>query len=70
MDNMGRNETYERLNKEHEKEILRVARNSLELKQAGLFRPARYCRFLVRFGELLVSLGTHLKIHYSPRLTR
>ena len=66
-ENMGKNETGARMNQSHEKEMLAVARTSLELRQAGLVRPAWYCCLLVRFGELMVSLGNHLKVRYSTQ---
>jgi hypothetical protein len=67
MDGMGKQNTYERINKDFEKEILGVARVSNELKEAGLLREAWYCCLLVRLGELMISFGTRLKINYSPR---
>ena len=67
MESMGRQNTYERINKDFEKEILGVARVSNELKEAGLLRAAWYCCLLVRLGETLVSMGTHLKVRYSAR---
>lgn len=68
-ENMGKNETGVRLNQSYQKEMLAVARTSLELKQAGLVRPAWYCPLLRGLGGLLVSLGTHLKTHNSTEPT-
>jgi hypothetical protein len=69
MENMSKNETYERINKNFEKEILGVARVSQELRQAGLVRPAWYCPLLRGLGGWLVSLGNHLKTHNSTQPT-
>jgi len=69
MDNMGKYETYERLNKDCEKKILEAASTSHELKQAGLVSSAWYCCLLIRLGEFLISSGTRLKAHYSPSTT-
>jgi hypothetical protein len=69
MNNLGKDGTYERLNKDYEKEIQDVARTSWELRQAGLRGDAWYCCLLVRLGEMLISFGTRLKAHYSPRAT-
>ena len=69
MESMSKNETYERLNKDYEKQVLGITRTSLELRQAGLVRPAWYCPLLRGLGGLLVSLGTHLKTHNSAQPT-
>lgn len=68
-ENMSKNETGVRLNQSYQKEMLAVARTALELKQAGLVRPAWYCPLLRGLGGLLVSLGTHLKTHNSTEPT-
>jgi hypothetical protein len=67
MDNMGKNEIYDRLNKDCEKKMLDAASISRELKKAGVTHPAWYCCLLVRFGELLVSAGTYLKARFSTQ---
>ena len=67
MDSMSRNDTYERLNKDFEKQARKTAGTSLALRQAGLANTAFYCCLLVRLGETLVSMGTHLKVRYSAR---
>jgi hypothetical protein len=69
MENMSRNETYERLNKNFGEEAQEAARVSQELRQAGLVRPAWYCPLLRGLGVLLVSIGTHLKTHNSTQPT-
>ena len=69
MESMSRNESYERMNKNFEKDALGIARTSLELRQAGLVRPAWYCPLLRGLGGLLVSLGTHLKTQNSQQTT-
>jgi hypothetical protein len=69
METMSKNETYERLNKDFEKQALGIARTARELRQAGLVRPAWYCPLLRGLGGLLVSLGTYLKTHNSAQPT-
>jgi hypothetical protein len=69
MEGMGKQNTYERINKEFEKEILGIARVSNELQAAGLLREAWYCCLLVRLGESMISFGTRLTIIYSPHPT-
>lgn len=67
LENMGWHELGVRMNQSDGSEIREAARISRELVNSGLSRAAWYCCLLVRLGEMLVSLGTHLKIRYSVR---
>ena len=67
LESMSWHELGVRMNQSDGSEIREAARISRELMNSGLSRAAWYCCLLVRLGEILVSLGTHLKIRYSVR---
>jgi hypothetical protein len=64
-ENLAREAAVVRMVQAYEKEIRETARISHILKQSAPMQLAWYCPLLVRLGEMMVSLGTHLKAHYS-----
>ncbi len=63
----GWHELGVRMNQSDGRDIREAAQVSRDLMNAGLDRAAWYCCLLVRLGETLVSMGTHLKVRYSVR---
>jgi hypothetical protein len=65
METVAKEAAVARMIQTYEKEIHDVARISNLLKQSRPMRLAWYCPMLVHLGDMMVSLGTHLKSHYS-----
>jgi hypothetical protein len=65
MESMAKEAAVVRMIQAHEKEILETARISNMVRQSRPIHPAWYCPLLVHLGDMMVILGTHLKMRYS-----
>jgi hypothetical protein len=64
-EDMAREAAVDRMIQAYEKEIQEIARVANLVRQSAPRSSAWYCPLLVRLGEVMVALGTHLKTRYK-----
>jgi hypothetical protein len=64
-ENMARTAAVDRMIPAYEREIQEIARVANLVRRSTPKSSAWYCPLLVRMGEVMVTLGTHLKTRYK-----